>query len=150
MELIEQLNRIKIDPQSYFLLKAGFKPVIRMCCDNKDIDYIVDDLEKFCKNHKIHILIKKVDDEFYDSKIKETLSLVYLSTSKDTAERTYGAEKNQDRETLGELLGYPECCVDNFIKNLKGSSVDMIINSLLNTKTKPYFYCNLYSTLILS
>lgn len=135
---MEQLQMCGIDPQSYFLLKSGLKPVIRIGTTKNELDYLVE----FVNNYKVFNIIKKFDNKFYGEKLEKPILIAYVSLSQDLAEEAYEAEKNQDRKTLGKLLGYPSCCVDNFIKKCADFNTEFTIESFLNTKVKPSFYCN--------
>jgi len=137
MELIEQLTRFGIDPQSYLLLKAGLKPVIRTEVGQSIIPFS----EKISRYSKIFILVKRFD-EYYDLELTEPLFYAYTSLSEELSYDTYEADMNQDRKKLGKLLGYPDCCVDYYLKEMVKVSIERIIGPLLNTKTKPSFYCN--------
>jgi len=135
-KLMRQLSICGIDIQSYLLLKRGFKPVIRLDVTENNPNNI----ENFIKVSETHVFIKTFD-EYYDQKLSRPLSFAYISLSEDLAQEAYEANKTRDLKSLGKLLGYPECCIDSFIRNL-GTSVNHMIESFLNTKTKLSFYCN--------
>jgi len=133
---IEQLMFVGMDYQSYFLLKEGFKPVIRVATSKE----LIEEFKKICKNLGLSVLVKEFS-EIYGTKLEKASFNAYISNSKESAEEAYEVERGGDRKTFGKLLGYPACCVDKFIENLK-SPVDYTIQTFLNTKTNPSFYCN--------
>lgn len=132
----QYIKPFPIDIQSYLLLKSGGKPCIRFAVPYDDINRI----EMNSKKHGLCVLVKKFST-LYGKKCENPLYLAYFSLSRDMARKAYEAEKNKDRKMFGELLGYPECCVDAFIKNLANRD-DCILNAYNNTSTYPRFYCN--------
>jgi len=136
MSELNQLRWYNIDYQSYFLLKAGIKPVIRTGITEN----VIKDLENFCKKFEVFVLIKKMN-KLYGQKLDKPFISAYISLSEKLAIEAYEAEKNEDRLEFGKLLGYPKCCTKNFIKNLKKEE-EYTILSYKNTRTKSSFFCN--------
>ncbi|NIO20595.1 MAG: DUF483 domain-containing protein [Candidatus Aenigmarchaeota archaeon] len=139
---LKYLKMCNIDVQSYLLLKAGLKSVIRTCLPEDSVKKFQNILEKL----GVKVLIKRVD-LLYGEPPKNPLYNVYISLSKKLAKSAYETEISGNRLAFGKLLGYPKCCVENFIENIKeGSSLkgnpDFMIRSYKKTKTKPSFYCN--------
>jgi len=137
MNTIEQLKLCGIDPQSYFLLKNNQKPVIRIVINEN----IRNDLQNFSKGSGIFVLMKKFKKIFYGNMLETPIVCAYFSLSKELAQKAYKAEKNEDRLKFGKLLGYPDCCIKDFIKNLDKEK-DYTILSYKNTKGKTSFFCN--------
>ena len=124
-----------IDIQSFLLLKAGLKPVFRGYSPNG----ISREIKSFYQNLGFHILEKKLAISFATK--AETGNYVYISRSKKMARLAYESEINNDQKTHGEALGYPDCCVDFFSKNLpSGKDFNMLAHK--NTLGKPSFYCH--------
>lgn len=129
-----------IDLQSYLLLRYGLKQVIR-------IGLYEDMFKEFRKTQQLkdfYIFSRKFNPIFYGQKFKEPMFHVYLSLKIELAKNAYIAEKEKDDEALGKLLGYPSCCVKNYIikNSIKNKIPDFTIDALISTKTKPSFYCN--------
>jgi hypothetical protein len=135
-EVSEDVKTFGMDIQSYLLVKTGVKPVMRLCIDKSKRNK----LEDIARKIGLCILIKTFP-KLYSQKLEQALTFAYLSLSDELLRQTYEAEKINDRETLGRLLGYPDCCVKEFLKSFNNET-DFTLCSLLNTKTKPSFYCN--------
>jgi hypothetical protein len=126
-----------IDYQSYLLLRAGVKPVIRIGTE----EIFRKKLEKICKINNLFIVIKKFN-VIYNYKLETPVLNAYISTSENLAKDACEAESNGDRKELGKLLGYPNCCVTEFIKRSKIENLDHMIDCFLKTKDFNSFYCN--------
>lgn len=127
--------------QSLLTLKERTKPVLRVSLSDTDR---IDDIYKLSKNLGLFVLIKKLKLEGVGK-----VRFAYFSIFDGLPEKAYEAEKNRNVKEFGRLLGYPECCIDEFINSSKKSEDEIkkfgfryIINSYLNTKGKPSFYCN--------
>lgn len=128
----------EVDYQSFLQLKAGIKPVIRTGTSlNGEIS---PGLKKLCKENNFHYIVKKFE-HIFGQKLETPIYNVYISFSKTKAEQTYEYEKSGDRLNFGKMLGYPECCVGQFINNLIDGR-DMTFLSYGNTKGKPSYCCN--------
>jgi hypothetical protein len=137
--MLDELADLNIDLQSFLLLKEGIKPVIRV--GMTDLNE-ARKAEKYAKKLGIEMLVKKFNN-MYGKKSSKPFILVYYSNDKKMCGEAWQAENNGDRIELGRLLGYPECCVEAFIRNLtECRSKDYTMMTLANVKTKPSFYCN--------
>ena len=132
--MLNELNICNIDPQSYLLLKEGLKSVIRVGHTKPGLE----DVKKYAHKLGLKLIIKEFK-EMYGGVLEKPVIMIYYSSDKELCRKAWKAEKRGDRKTFGKLLGYPECCVDNFIENHKN---DLTLISLRNVKTKPSFYCN--------
>lgn len=132
--MLEDLKICGIDPQSYLLLKEGIKPVIRLGINKS----VLEAVKRSASNLGLHLLIKEFK-ELYGEKLKEPIINAYYSLNKKSCEEAFLAEKDGNRNKLGEILGYPECCVNMFVENL---GKEKTLMSLENVKSKPSFYCN--------
>ncbi len=130
-----------IDIQSFLLLKAGLKPVIRIGCANYS-ESNLRELKQLLKGDGIQVLLGEFKGSFYNQKIKEPIYILYFSLSLDLVRQAYEAEKTGDRQILGRLLGYPSCCVKNFIEKAGQENYGFIIYALLKSHTRPSLYCN--------
>ncbi len=132
--MLNELNICGIDPQSYLLLKKGSKPAIRVGL----VKSWIEDAKKSAHKLGIKIVIKEFK-QIYGQNLKDPKINAYYSLDEKLCRKALQTEEEGDREKFGQLLGYPECCVDNFIKNLPS---EYTLISLQNVKTKPSFYCN--------
>jgi len=139
MSLFEKLKEIPIDAQSFLLLKAGFKPVIRVMLDGRTKDEEEKKILKI-KTLATPFVIEEVS-ELYGSRYERPKKIVYLAQSLKIAKEAVWAEKNGDRSLLGRLLGYPACCVSFFLEQLKLQS-DFFLAANKNTKGRNSFFCN--------
>ena len=133
--------------QEFLSLREDIKPVMRKNLESSTSNYMTkSSLNQLCKKYGFQFLIKN----FNNIRGEKFKNVVYISKSKELARQAYEAEKNIDVKKLGELLGYPECCVkfyDNYYrllarkikKNENFSFVKLILNE---TESKPKFYLN--------
>jgi len=127
--------------QFYFLLKYGFKPVIRIHLDSHFLT--PENFQEVWRSvSPFKILISRFDSTFQGARIQEPEYCAYLSLDSAKARAAFKAEKNNDKKALGRLLGYPDCCVENFIKYNPERDSDLVIKAALSTTLKPSFYCN--------
>jgi hypothetical protein len=83
----------------------------------------------------------------YDPSIEKVSSssemLIYISMSQTLAQSAAEAEKNDD-ESFGEILDYPACCRNAFLKNLpiaakkQGDLVPLVANNTVDSWPWPY------------
>jgi len=135
--LNEGLKKYGIDYQSYLLLKAGIKPVIRLTIGEN----LQKHFEKFCNDLNLFVSIKRFN-EIYNQELKVPVFIAYISTSEILAEKAYYAEYNANRKELGRMLGYPKCCVDEYVNRLLNKNLDYMVDCLLKTEGLNSFYCN--------
>jgi hypothetical protein len=134
--MLDEFDICNIDIQSYLLLKEGLKPVIRVGLNRS----VVENAKKTANKLELKVIIREFR-QIYGQKLENSLTHAYYSLDKELCIEAFDAEKRGDRQKFGQLLGYPECCIDNFIKNLV-EGVDYTLLSLKNVRTKPSFYCN--------
>jgi len=134
--MLKELDICSIDPQSYLLLKEGSKPVIRVGIERSGLE----EAKKSARRMGLKLMIKEFK-QLYGGKLTEPLINVYYSLNKELCRKAYQAEKEGNRKKFGQLLGYPECCVSNFIESLI-KELDLTLVSMQNVKTRTSFYCN--------
>jgi hypothetical protein len=132
------INSIGIDYQSFLLLKIGIKPAIRIGVSDEGA--LKRGMAEFCDKNNFFYIVKKFNCLF-GQKLDTPIYNVYIAKSKENALLTYEYEKSGDRLNFGKMLGYPECCIDAFIKNLKDGK-DFILLAKENTKSNFSYYCN--------
>lgn len=131
-----------------FYLIKDIKPVCRfgfyegeinnikqLCFDNK--------LHMTTSNFKVLLDSKENIGDFNNKGFKTSLlnpfpGMIFAYISKDMELAKLGKylENGNDTKRLGELLGYPDCCVDFFIENMDRQSKknnDFILPALKNT-----------------
>ncbi len=131
----ESLPEISLDLQSFLMLKAGLKPVVRLGFKRNKDSY--DEVAK-----KLGIVLKiKRFKKLYWVVLGNPVEVLYAGLSGRLIEEAYNAEVNRDMLALGKLLGYPECCVKNFVESLD-TEKDFMVSALKRTKKNPSFFCN--------
>ena len=69
---------------------------------------------------------------------------VYISKKKELAEKAKSAEQDNNHKELGNLLGYPDCCIEFFEKNFSEASTDLTLKTLENSSDFKFpFYTNI-------
>ncbi len=132
--LQDLLDRCNIDLQSYLMLKAGLKPVIRVGIEKRvmrEAETIAGKLGLECVFHEY--------GRFYDFVHETPPILAYYSLSRKDADMAGKAEMDGDKMKLGLMLGYPECCIENFIGT---NRVDFTLKAFRKSRGRPSFYCN--------
>lgn len=123
-------------PADFLAVTRGIKPVSRIGAVPMGLQKIIES----CKKHGIKY--KKVDQAVYSS--SEKISLIYISRSEKLIQQAAEAERKGNREKVGELFGYPECCTDFFIKNLfsekRKDNEGYLIQSIFKNSSKPFPY----------
>ena len=116
--------------------------VIGFFNENK-LDYSISDFK---------VLKQTLQSDFYSDKSikipkedsRKGYFFVYLSKSKNTAEKAKLAEKENDHLSLGLILGYPQCCCGFFKKNFDEGSADLTLRVLQNSTGIEFpFYTNI-------
>jgi len=134
-QIKESLRKISLDLQSFLLLKAGLKPVVRLGFEGSRNSY-----NEIAKKLGVVLRIKQFK-KLYFSVFEDGIKLLYMGLSASLVEAAYQAEVKGDRLALGKLLGYPECCVKNFLENFD-TKKDFTIIAFKETKKTPSFFCN--------
>lgn len=133
----------------------GIKPCARILVFENEIDKIVN----FLNENKVYtaisdfkVLKQNVQSEFYSDKsikipkngAQKGYFFVYLSESKETAEKAKLMESSNNHKELGLLLGYPACCCEFFEKNFNEKSTDLTLKTLENSNGCEFeFYNNI-------
>lgn len=125
-----------IDIQSYLLLKERLKPVIRVLLERN----VLEDAKKAVEKLGIKLIAREFK-QLYGGHLEKKAIIAYYSLDKNLCKQAMTAEQEGKRKEFGQLLGYPDCCIDNFIKNLV-NGVDYTLVSLHNVRTRASFYCN--------
>jgi hypothetical protein len=130
-----------VNCQFYFLLKYGFKSVVRVHLGSHFLT--PENFQEVWRSvSPFKILIGRFDSTFQGARIHNPEYCAYLSLDSAKAKAAFEAEKNNDKKTLGRLLGYPDCCVENFIEYNSKHDPDFMIRAFLSTAIRPSFYCN--------
>ena len=132
-----------IQIQELLAVKHGIKPVLRTVIKPENIE----SLKKICVNEGLSYMIKSFN-QLYVSKFDSPINVIYISKSKGLLRKAHLSEKLGvgklvgSRKLLGELLGYPSCCVEFFLEALKNRGSPYPIKTYLKTKGKPSFLAN--------
>lgn len=133
----------------------GSKPCARIMVFEDELGKVIDFLNKNNINNAVSdfkVLKQAAQNEFYSDKSIKILKgdarkgyfFVYLSKSKETAEKAKLSEEKNNHIGLGLLLGYPECCCEFFEKNFNEKSTDLTLNTLENSNGFEFpFYTNI-------
>ncbi|MBW2995465.1 DUF483 domain-containing protein [Candidatus Woesearchaeota archaeon] len=141
--MIEKLSLIfgsKTKAQEILFLLENAKDVVRQGFYDNELP----EIEKFCRNNKIHIIksnfkIVLDDKKDYSNKgVRVPVSdngmfFVYFSKDEIMANlAAYYEFKNMHKE-LGLILGYPECCVNFFCRHFSAEKTNLQLKP-----TNPY------------
>ncbi len=129
--------RYGIQLQELLAVKHGIKPVLRTVINPKNIKNI----ETLCREDNMFSMTKSFN-HLYGTKFDSALNVIYISKSKDLLNKAYLSDKSGDRKKLGEVLGYPECCVEFFSGALKDAESPFPVKTYLKTNGKPSFLVN--------
>lgn len=135
IKLRSELGGIQI--QELLAVKHGLKPVLRTVtqkCNAKNI-------KKVCRKNGLLYMIKPFT-QLYGVHLDQAINIIYISKSRDLLKKAYLSEKSEDRKSLGELLGYPRCCVEFFSHQLKHSKLPFPVKTYIKTRGKPSFLVN--------
>lgn len=126
-----------IQIQELLAVKHGIKPLLRTVIHPENIKIV----KMICKEKGLFSMIKSFS-RFYGANLDSPINIIYISKSKDLLGKAYLSEKSEDRKSLGELLGYPSCCVEFFLEVLKSGKFLYPIKTYLKTEGKPSFLAN--------
>lgn len=126
-----------IQIQELLAVKHGIKPLLRTVIQPENIKIV----KMICKEKGLFSVIKSFS-QFYGVNLDSPINIIYVSKSKDLLRKAYLSEKSEDRKLLGELLGYPSCCVDFFLDLLKSGKFLYPVKTYLKTEGKPSFLTN--------
>ena len=115
----------------FFYLINDLKPICRFGFYQGDIENI----KKLCSENKLHIVTSNFKvlldsreniNDFNNKGSKTSLLnpfpgmiFTYISKDPEQAELAKYLENGNDSRRLGELLGYPDCCIDFFVQNME-------------------------------
>lgn len=125
----------------------GVKNVSRIIVNEPQVEKLTDYLSSFKLNLSISDfkIRKEVDElrQYSDKgfKIDKNSSesgqvMLYVSRNKEYSENAKSYEARNEHFSLGEILGYPKCCINFFIKNFPIESKkknDYVLASLRNS-----------------
>ena len=124
----------------------GIKPCARLIVKKEEIPTIADFLQDKGLHHCLSdFKIRKEIEESTDfsnkafllpKEAKEGEFLIYIAKDLDIAERAKQFEQTDDQNALGKILGYPNCCIDFYLKHLAKESKrqnDFILPALKNS-----------------
>lgn len=133
----------------FFYLMNDLKPVCRFGFYEQDIN----DIKKLCFENRLHITTSNFKvlldsreniNDFNNKGYKTSLLnpfpgmiFAYISKDLELAELAKYLENGSDIRKLGELLGYPGCCIDFFMNNIEEQSKknnDFVLPSLNNSE----------------
>ncbi|MEW6074767.1 MAG: DUF483 domain-containing protein [Candidatus Omnitrophota bacterium] len=143
----------------YLALKHGIKPTQRSIIDHRQFKRIKEMYEKNgiyithsdYKIKRTKTMLRPASLYSHDGQI-----ILYASKLPKLAEALKEQEVKRIKgmylsgkkffsvvdETIGHLLGYPQCCINFFKKNTNFPSSKLIISAYENTKHAPSFYLN--------
>lgn len=122
--------------QEIWYLLDNLKKVVRQGF----YDYELKKVEKFCNENKLYLVKSKnkilLKDKGFsnkgiivNSKQKNALTFVYISKNEKDAYLACYFETIGDHDKFGEILGYPKCCRDFFLKNFSENNTNPQIKS---------------------
>lgn len=97
--------------------EQGLKPVSRFrCYDESDYEH----LKEACRPFEIEVERASVSFSEYRTNVSEFGFYVYISKSEELIEKAKrldpSVNDSGDQARFGEILGYPKCCINNFLK----------------------------------
>ena len=105
-----------------------------------------------CSVSDFKVLKQSLQSDFYSDKsikipkndTRNGYFFVYVSKSRDLAEKAKTAEEKNRHFELGTILGYPKCCCDFFEKNFNESNTDLTLKTLKYSSGLEFpFYSNI-------
>ena len=123
--------------QELLAVKYGIKPLLRTVLRTDDPKGV----ERLCRENKLFCMVKSFN-KLYGSVLNPPVKIVYISATKDLLNEAYTSDKSGDRKHLGELLGYPPCCVEFFLGVLQHFDLPFPIKTYNETNGKPSFLAN--------
>jgi len=126
-----------IQVQELLAVKHGIKPLLRTVIQPENVKSV----KMICKEKGLSSMIKSFN-QLYGADLVSPINIIYISKSKDLLRKAYLSEKSEDRRLIGELLGYPPCCVEFFSEALKNGKFPYPVKTYLKTEGKPSFLVN--------
>ncbi|MBR9691694.1 DUF483 domain-containing protein [Candidatus Woesearchaeota archaeon] len=117
----------RIKALEIFFLMYGLKPVVRQGFYDNEIGRV----KEFCRSKGLaweiapyKVVLADPDSKFSNKGFKARIDdprrgmyFVYISKDERKATEAKIYEMKNDHRRLGEALGYPDCCVEFFVKN---------------------------------
>ena len=158
MELLDNLKKVfgtRTKALEILYLLKDLKPVVRHGFYDAELGRV----KEFCEKNNLAVeispykVILSDPHQRYSNKgfkvraedPRRGMYFVYISKDMQKAAMADAYEYKNDHRGLGALLGYPECCVDFFVKNeLKRSRLDndYIVPALKNSRGVRYPFHN--------
>lgn len=126
-----------IQIQELLAVKHGIKPLLRTVIQPENIKSV----KMICREKGLFSMIKSFS-QLYGASLDSPINIIYISRSKDLLRKAYLSEKSENRRLLGELLGYPSCCVEFFLETLENRKFPHPVKTYLKTGGKPSFLVN--------
>lgn len=126
-----------IQIQEWLAVKHGIKPLLRTAIHPENFKNV----EMICKEKGLFSLMKSFN-QLYGANLGSPINIIYISKSEEVLRKAYMSEKSEDRRLLGELLGYPSCCVEFFLEFLEKGKFPFSVETHLKTEGKPSFFVN--------
>ena len=129
------------------------KPCARILVFEDEISKVADFLKRSKMSHAISdfkVLKHTTQSDFYSDKsikipkndARKGYFFIYLSKSKETAEKAKLAEDSNNHKELGLLLGYPKCCCEFFDENFNEKNTDLTLKTLENSDGYEFTFYN--------
>ncbi len=132
--MIKNLSLIfgsRMKAQEILFLKEGIKEVVRQGFSESELPKV----EKYCNENNLSFVKSRfkvllADENSYSNKglriseddKRDGLFFVYISNDEEKAWLAAYYEMMGNDKDLGLVLGYPECCVDFFMKNFNANN----------------------------
>ena len=133
----------------------GSKPCARILVPEEELEKAADFLDESRLDYSVSdfkVLKQALHSEFYSDKSikigkndsRKGHLFVYISKTKNFAEKAKIAEEKNNHFELGLILGYPKCCCDFFEKNFDENNTDLTLMALKYSHGFEFsFYCNI-------
>jgi len=119
----------------------GSKPCARILVPEEELEKAADFLDESRLDYSVSdfkVLKQALHSEFYSDKSikigkndsRKGHLFVYISKTKNFAEKAKIAEEKNNHFELGLILGYPKCCCDFFEKNFDENNTDLTLKIL--------------------
>jgi hypothetical protein len=134
LEILFTLNSLK--PVARLILDEGMIPKIHYFCEITGLYYMISDF-KILPDQGVAVDPKKVN-------VRGNY-FVYFSMDLELAKKAKFYEHMRNDRKIGELMGYPDCCIDFYLKNYdraKEIGDEYSLFSLENSSFPMPFYTN--------
>lgn len=155
IQQLQQIFRSIIKSLEVLYVIEGVKPCARILVFESEVGKILDFLNKkglITAISGFKVMKQSAQSEFYSDrsvKIEKNSEekgyfFIYLSKSRDIAEKARLMEERNNNRELGLILGYPECCCEFFEKYFSENSHDLTLKALENSGGYEFeFYGNI-------